>query len=49
MAARGVHTKVVSEVLGHASVGITLDLYSHVTPSMAQQAVTAMEDIFSGG
>jgi integrase len=43
MAAQGVHTKVVSEMLGHASVGITLDLYSHVTPSMAQQAVTAMD------
>jgi integrase len=49
MAAEGVHTKVVSEMLGHASVGITLDLYSHVTPSMAQQAVTAMEHLFDGG
>ena len=49
MAAQGVHTKVVSEMLGHASVGITLDLYSHVTPSMAQQAVTAMENLFDGG
>jgi integrase len=42
VAAQDVHTKVVSETLGHASVGITLDQYSHVTPSMAQQAVTAM-------
>jgi integrase len=49
MAAQGVHTKVVSEMLGHASVGITLDLYSHVTPSMAQHAVTAMESLFGGG
>jgi integrase len=49
MAAQGVHTKVVSEMLGHASIGITLDLYSHVTPSMAQQAVTAMENLFDGG
>jgi integrase len=48
MAAQGVHTKVVSEMLGHASIGITLDLYSHVTPSMAQQAVTAMESLFDG-
>jgi integrase len=47
MAAQGVHTKVVSEMLGHASIGITLDLYSHVTPSMAQQAVTAMENLFA--
>jgi integrase len=49
MAAQGVHTKVVSEMLGHASIGITLDLYSHVTPSMAQQAVTAMENLFDDG
>src|SRR5690606_25149602 len=28
----GVHPKVVSERLGHASIAITLDLYSHVTP-----------------
>ena len=28
----GVHPKVVSERLGHATVGVTLDLYSHVTP-----------------
>jgi integrase len=49
MAGQGVHTKVVSEMLGHASVGITLDLYSHVTPSMSQQAVTAMERLFDGG
>ena len=47
MAAQGVHTKVVSEMLGHASIGITLDLYSHVTPSMGQQAVSAMEAVFA--
>src|SRR5438552_1748394 len=34
MLLQGVHPKVVSERLGHASVGITLDLYSHVLPSM---------------
>ena len=34
----GVHPKVVSERLGHATVGITLDLYSHVTPSIAGDA-----------
>jgi integrase len=30
MLLRGVHPKIVSERLGHASVGITLDTYSHV-------------------
>ncbi len=34
----GMHPKVVSERLGHASVGITLDLYSHVTPAIAKEA-----------
>lgn len=34
----GVHPKIVSERLGHATVGITLDLYSHVTPSMDGEA-----------
>jgi len=34
----GVHPKVVSERLGHATVGITLDLYSHVVPSLDRQA-----------
>jgi len=34
----GVHPKVVSERLGHASVGITLDLYSHVTPAIGRDA-----------
>jgi integrase len=34
----GVHPKVVSERLGHATIGVTLDLYSHVTPSIARDA-----------
>jgi integrase len=38
MLSHGVHPKVVSEMLGHASVGITLDLYSHVTPTLQREA-----------
>ncbi|HET6873754.1 MAG TPA: site-specific integrase [Acidimicrobiales bacterium] len=34
----GVHPKIVSERLGHATVAITLDTYSHVTPSMQREA-----------
>jgi hypothetical protein len=33
-------------MLGHTQIGITLDLYSHVTATMQQQAVTALEDLF---
>ncbi|MEI2817055.1 MAG: tyrosine-type recombinase/integrase [Microthrixaceae bacterium] len=36
--AAGIHPKVVSERLGHATVGITLDLYSHVTDSLDKEA-----------
>ncbi len=37
-----VNPKVVSEMLGHSSVGITLDIYSHVLPDMQQDAAAAM-------
>jgi integrase len=36
--ARGVHPKVVSELLGHATIALTLDTYSHVIPSLQQEA-----------
>jgi integrase len=38
----GVNPKIVSEMLGHASVAITLDLYSHVLPDMQATAVSAI-------
>ena len=37
-----VNPKVVSEMLGHASVSITLDIYSHVIPDMQQDAAAVM-------
>jgi integrase len=36
--AQGVHPKVVSEQLGHATIALTLDTYSHVSPSLQQEA-----------
>ncbi len=41
--AAGENPKVVSERLGHASVALTLDIYSHVLPSMQQQAAERLE------
>jgi integrase len=35
---QGVNPKIVSERLGHASVKITLDLYSHLLPNMQEEA-----------
>lgn len=42
---KGVHPKFVQELLGHASIAVTLDTYSHVLPSMGDQASRAMEDV----
>ena len=44
---QGVHPKIVSERLGHASIGITLDTYSHVLPSLQSQAAEAFDALFS--
>ena len=42
----GVHPKVVSERLGHANIGITLDIYSHVLPGMQEAAAEKFDSIF---
>ena len=42
MLADGVPVKVVSEILGHASPVITLSVYAHVLPGMAEQAGAAL-------
>jgi integrase len=41
--ANGVHPKVAQERLGHSSVGITLDLYSHVLPGMQEDAAAKVD------
>jgi integrase len=43
---RGVHPKIVQELLGHATIAMTLDTYSHYVPSMGDQASGAMGDAF---
>ena len=40
---QGVHPKVVSERLGHASIGITLDTYSHVMPGMQEEVAEEID------
>jgi integrase len=40
--ASGVPTKVVSELLGHSSPTITLSIYAHVIPGMAEDAGAAL-------
>jgi integrase len=47
MLCEGVHIKLVQELLGHATISITLDTYSHLLPSMGNEAARAMERLFS--
>jgi integrase len=44
---KNVNPKMVSEMLGHATIAITLDTYSHVLPTMQESAAAAMEDTLS--
>jgi integrase len=44
---KGVHPKLVQELLGHSSIEMTLDTYSHVLPNMGDAAAGAMDDTLS--
>jgi integrase len=44
----GVHPKVVQERLGHSTIGITLDVYSHVLPSMETDAADRVAALILG-
>jgi integrase len=41
---KNVNPKIVSEMLGHANISITLDTYSHVLPNMQESAARALEE-----
>jgi len=43
MLARGIHPKVVQECLGHSSIAITMDTYSHVAPTMQDEAARQID------
>lgn len=42
----GVHVKVVQEILGHSTITMTADTYSHVLPSMQEDAMGKWDDEF---
>ena len=44
----GVSPKVVSECLGHSSIAITMDIYSHCMPGMKAEAALAVERMLDG-
>jgi integrase len=44
----GVHPKIVSERLGHSSITLTLDTYSHVLPGMQDEAANKLDAMLFG-
>ena len=47
MLKQGVHPKIVQERLGHASIQITLDTYSHVAPGLQEAAAESFDNLVS--
>lgn len=43
----GVHPKIVSERLGHSSIGITMDIYSHALPTLQKEAAEKLDQTLS--
>ena len=42
----GEHPKIVSERLGHSSIALTLDTYSHVLPTMQEGSALILQEMF---
>jgi len=42
----GVNLKVVQEILGHSTISVTANIYSHTLPSMQKEAMSKMGDLF---
>jgi integrase len=45
--AKSLHVKLVSEMLGHSTIVLTLDTYSHLIPAMHGDAAAVMDAVFS--
>lgn len=44
---KGIHPRVVMELLGHSTIAMTMNVYSHVVPAIAREAADAMDSVFS--
>jgi integrase len=47
MLQQGIHPKIVQERLGHSDISLTLNTYSHVLPSMQEDAAEKMDEILA--
>ena len=45
MLKQGIHPKVVQERLGHSNIGITLNTYSHVLPSLQEDVADRLDEL----
>ena len=45
--ARGVMPVAVQELLGHSGIAVTMDVYSHVLPTMQPEAMSDMDKLLS--
>jgi len=45
MLKQGIHQKIVQERLGHATIAVTLDMYSHVAPGMQEAAAAGFDNL----
>jgi integrase len=46
LAKLNVHPKIVQEILGHSTISMTLDIYSHMFPSTHREAMGKLNDLF---
>jgi len=47
MLQQGIHPKIVQERLGHADISMTLNTYSHVLPSMQEEAAEKLDELLT--
>ena len=47
MLKQGIHPKIVQERLGHSSISMTLDTYSHVAPGLQKTAAESFEKLLN--
>lgn len=45
---QGIHPKIVQERLGHSSIAVTMDTYSHVAPGMQRAAAERFDEVMNG-
>ena len=46
MLKQGIHPKIVQERLGHSTIAVTLDTYSHVSPGLQEAAAKRFDESF---